>query len=143
MPADNGLAGGIALTSHPSLQIAIGTLCSVRRKTLGKITKFIREAHGNNRVQAIECRKRKAKVKYDNNVRKKAKRAELRDYAEELCATSLVTTLDALHIQLAAHGTSKKGKTAFLREQYHARVSGETPRTYPSLGPEFRSKFGN
>jgi hypothetical protein len=142
LPAENEFLGGIALTADPTLQIAIGTLCSVRRKTLGKITKYIREAHGHDRVQAKECRKRKAKDKYDNNVRKKAKRAELRDYAEELCATSMVTTLEAFDIQLAAHGTSKKGKKAFLREQYHARVSGETPRSYPSIGPEFRSKFG-
>ena len=63
LPADNGIVGGIALTADPTLQIAIGTLCSVRRKTLGKITKYIREAHRNDRVQAKECRKRKAKVK--------------------------------------------------------------------------------
>jgi hypothetical protein len=30
----------------------------------------------------------------------------------------------------------------FLREQFHARVSGTIPREYPSLGKEFRTKFG-
>jgi hypothetical protein len=31
---------------------------------------------------------------------------------------------------------------SFLRDQFHARVSGENPRLYPGIGPEYRSKFG-
>jgi hypothetical protein len=33
-----------------------------------------------------------------------------------------------------------KARIAFLKDQYHARVSGEQPRMYTSLGPEFRTK---
>jgi hypothetical protein len=83
----------------------------------------------------IIARKTKACEKCNNNVRKKAKRAELRDYAEELSATSMVNAIQALQIQLRAHACSKKGQITF-------RVSGATPRNYPSLGKEFRSKFG-
>ncbi len=60
----------------------------------------------------------------------------------ELCATSMVTTIHALQIQLNAHACSKKGQIKFLKDQFHARVSGATPRNYPSLGKEVRSKFG-
>jgi hypothetical protein len=141
-PADKNVDGGIAITAHPCLQIAIGALCSVRRKTPGKITVFIRASHGNDKAEAVRARKRKARQKYDNNVRKKAKRAELRDYAEELCATSLVTTERALQNQLHAHGSHIQGKMKFLREQFHARVSGSITREYPSIGKEFRTKYG-
>jgi hypothetical protein len=65
-------------------------------------------------LEAVTARKRKACEKYDNNVRKKAKRAALTDYAEEVCATSMVTTLQALQIQLAAHaGSKQKGQMKF------------------------------
>ncbi len=103
---------------------------------------FIRASHGNDKAEAVRSRKRKARQKYDNNVSKKAKRTELRDYAEELCATSLVTTVPALQNQLLAHGSHIQGKMKFLREQFHARVSGSIPRKYPSIGKEFRTKYG-
>ena len=141
-PADKGHAGGIALTAHALLQDAIGNLCSVRRKSPGRITTFIRAAHAVDRFEAVTARKRKAREKYANNVRKKAKRAALTDYAEEVCATSMVTTLPALQIQLEAHAGSKNGQMKFLKDQFHARVSGATPRNYPSLGKDFRTKFG-
>jgi hypothetical protein len=48
-PADKHVEGGIALTAHPCLQIAIGALCSVRRKTPDKITVFIWASHGNDK----------------------------------------------------------------------------------------------
>jgi hypothetical protein len=131
-PPDRGIAGEIALTADPILQTAIDSLCSVRRKTAGSITKFIRDAHAADRAEAVISRKRKACEKYNTNVRKKAKRAELRDYAEELCATSMVTMIQALQIQLNAHACSKKGQNKFLNDQFHARVSGASPRTYPS-----------
>jgi hypothetical protein len=35
-----------------------------------------------------------------------------------------------------------EGKIAFLKEQFHARVSGDNPRIYTSLGTEFRQKHG-
>jgi hypothetical protein len=83
-----------------------------------------------------------AGVRYDKNVRKKAKHAAKRDHAEEILGTSLVTSIEALETQLLARCTSSSARTAFLRDQFHARVSGETPRLYPGLGKEFRSKNG-
>ena len=92
--------------------------------------------------EAIVVRKRKADEKYANNVRKKAKHAALRDHAETILSTSLVTSVAALDIQLKARCASVAARIHFLKEQFHARVSGETPRLYPGLGAEYRSKFG-
>jgi hypothetical protein len=80
--------------------------------------------------------------RYDKNVRKKAKHAAKRDHAEEILGTSLVTSHDALATQLQARCSSSSARTCFLRDQFHARVSGETPRLYPEIGKEFRSKNG-
>jgi hypothetical protein len=54
----------------------------------------------------------------------------------------MVTTLAALRVQLDSFGSSKQSKWKFLRDQFHARLSGATPRSYPSIGKEFRSKYG-
>ena len=89
-------------------------------------------------------RKRKAEERTAANVRKKAKQAAVRDHAETilLVSTSLVTSLADFEIQLQARCSVSSARCAFLRDQFHARVSGETPRQYPGLGPEFRSKYG-
>ena len=43
---------------------------------------------------------------------------------------------------MLARSNSTAARLAFLKEQFHARVSGETPRVYPGIGREYRSKFG-
>jgi hypothetical protein len=90
----------------------------------------------------VQTRKRKAREKYELNVRKKAKKAALRDHAEEIAFSSLVNNHDTFQTQLAARGHSSKARISFLKEQFHARVSGDKPRLYPSLGAEFRQKHG-
>ncbi len=67
------------------------------------------------------------------NVRKKAKKAALRDHAEEIALTSLVNDHSTFKTQLLARGNSAKAKIAFLKEQFHARVSGDNPRMYTTL----------
>ncbi len=89
-----------------------------------------------------QVRQRKAKEKYEENVRKKAKKAAARDHAEEILGTSLVTSTNELDIQLRARATSKASRVSFLKDQFHARISGESPRSYPGIGPEYRSKHG-
>ncbi len=75
-------------------------------------------------------------------MRKKAKKAPLRDHAEEINCNSLVTDVVEFQTQLAEREKSPKAKIIFLKEQFHARVSGEDPRVYTTLGPEFRTKHG-
>jgi hypothetical protein len=89
-----------------------------------------------DRVESKDVRKRKA------NISKKAKHAAKRDHAEETLCTALVTSVAELEIQLLARPNSSSARVAFLKDQFHARVSGETPRVYPGIGPAFRTKFG-
>jgi hypothetical protein len=92
--------------------------------------------------ESVVVRKRKAANRYNENVRKKAKNAAKRDHAETILCSSLVTSLSQLDTELRARSHSSAARTAFLKDQFHARVSGGTPRIYPGIGPEFRSKFG-
>jgi hypothetical protein len=93
-------------------------------------------------VQSDSVRKRKAAERYAANVRKKAKHAAKRDHAEDILCTSLVTSVDELDVQLRARPNSSAARISFLKDQFHARVSGGNPRVYPGIGTEFRSKFG-
>ncbi len=62
-------------------------------------------AHTGLLIKAIE--------KYNTNVRKKAKKAALMDYAEEINSNSLVNDVDAFKSQLASRGNSVRTRTAF------------------------------
>jgi hypothetical protein len=95
-----------------------------------------------DKVESDSVRKRKAAERYASNVRKKAKHAAKRDHAEEILSTSLVTSVTDLDVQLRARANSSAARISFLKDQFHARVSGNNPRVYPGIGPEFRSKFG-
>jgi hypothetical protein len=141
-PGDKGKAAGAAFTSDPRLRVIVGELCGVRNKRVGKITSLFRAAQYVDYREMLRCRKRQAHEKYENNVRKKAKKAALRDHAEEINCNSLVTDVVAFQAQLAARENSLKAKVTFLKEQFHARVSGDEPRIYTTLGPEFRTKHG-
>jgi hypothetical protein len=109
---------------------------------VGLITAILRAAHSVDTIEMNLCRKRKAEEKYDTNVRKKAKKAALRDYAEEINSNSLVNDVGAFKTQLAARGNSAKARISFLKDQFHARISGEEPRIYTTLGAEYRTKYG-
>ena len=141
-PADKGKCAGVALTSDSRLRAIVTMLCGVRNKRVGLITAILRAAHSVDTIEMNLCRKRKAKEKYDTNVRKKAKKAALRDYAEEINSNSLVNDVGAFKTQLAARGNSAKARISFLKEQFHARISGEEPRVYTTLGAEYRTKYG-
>ena len=95
-----------------------------------------------DKEEQVEVRKKKADTRYEDNIRKKAKRAAIRDHAETILHTSLVTSIDELETQLQARCTSAAARISFMKEQFHARVSGETPRDYRGLGPEFRGVHG-
>jgi hypothetical protein len=120
----------------------VGKLCGVRNRRVGLITALLRAANILDTTEMKACRKRKATEKYDANVRKKAKKAALRDYAEEINSNSLVNDVGSFQVQLAARGNSAKARITFLKEQFHARISGEDPRIYTTLRTEYRTKYG-
>jgi hypothetical protein len=140
-PADKGNLAGAALTADTRLRAIIGRLCGVRFRP-GSITTILRAAHVDDNAEMIICRKRKARDKYTANVRKKAKKAAMRDHAEEINTNSLVIDVVDFEDQLAARANSVKSRVTFLKDQFHARVSGDEPRRYTSLGSEFRTTHG-
>ena len=133
---------GIALTAHPEVKAAVNTLCSVRRKTVGEVTRQHREAYRMDKYDQIMTRKRKTTEKFDANVAKQAKIAANRDKAEETSTNSLCTDLHDLKNQLKSRINSKSARLDFLKEQVYARIAGENPRSYPGLGSEWRKKGG-
>ncbi len=110
---------------------------------VGKITAYMRSAARADKYEQEEVRKRKGDERYAANVRKKSKQAAIRDHAETILTSCLVTSVAELEVQLAARSSAASARCAFLRDQFHhARVSSDTPRSYPSLCKEFRSKHG-
>ncbi len=141
-PADKGTIAGAALSSDSRLRAVVGMLCGVRKRRVGLITAILRAAYTLDESDMNESRKRKAREKYDTNVRKKAKKAALRDYAEEINSNSLVNDVDAFKAQLASRDNSVRARITFLKDQFHARISGDEPKVYTTLGPEYRTKYG-
>jgi hypothetical protein len=60
---------GIALTAHPELKRAVNVVCSVRRKTIGAVTRIVREAQILDSEEQKETRKRRAREKYEKKLR--------------------------------------------------------------------------
>ncbi len=78
---------GMALTANPAIKAAVNTLCSVRRKSIGAVTKLCREAHKVDNAAQVSHRKAKAILKYNALIKQQATKAAKRDKAE-MTATS-------------------------------------------------------
>ena len=133
---------GIALTAHPALRKAVNSLCSVRRKSLGIVTRMCREAHKLDTVAHIANRKQKALVKYNALVKQQANKAAMRDKAEMTASSGLCIELSELQLQLKSRCNNKEARVTFLKDQVYARISGEHQRQYPNLGSEYRKLGG-
>jgi hypothetical protein len=126
---------GIGLTANPELRKAVNILCSVRRKSIGAVTKICRDAHNLDTVAHILA-------KYNALVKQQATKAAKRDHAEMTASSGLCIELSELQLQLKARSNSKESRVTFLKDQVYARISGEHQRLYPNLGPEFRKLGG-
>jgi hypothetical protein len=142
MELGNTRLAGIALTANPVLRKAVNILCSVRRKSIGAVTKICRDAHNLDTVAYILNRKAKALAKYNALVKQQATKAAKRDQAEMTASSGLCIELSELQLQLKACSKSKESRVTFLNDQVYARISGEHQRLYPNLGPEFRKLGG-
>jgi hypothetical protein len=138
----NARMAGIALTAHPALKRAVNELCSVRKRTLGRVTGLVREARKLDKVAQVANRKRKATDKHEAQIRKQARTAASRDKAEETATNSLVRDVEDLDVQLKARGNNKDSRVTYLKEEIYARIAGENPRLYPGLGDEWRKQGG-
>ena len=140
-PGSTRLAG-IALTASPALRKAVNVVCSVRRKTIGSVTRICREAHKVDATAQVTHRKEKAVTKYKALIKQQATKAANRDKAETTANTNLCIDVLQLDLQLKARCNSKKARETFLKEQVYARIAGDHPRLYPSLGKEWRKLGG-
>jgi hypothetical protein len=55
---------GIAVTAHRNLKRAVNAVCSVRRKRVGVVTRLVRTAQDEDRVEQVATRKQKAADKH-------------------------------------------------------------------------------
>ena len=133
---------GVALTACPTLRKAVNAVCSVRRKSIGSVTRLCREAHQVDAVAQVTHRKAKAVSKYKALIKQQATKAANRDKAEMTASSNLCMDELELDLQLKARCNSKKARETFLKEQVYARIAGEHPRLYPSLGKEWRKLGG-
>jgi hypothetical protein len=140
-PGSTRLAG-IALTASTALRKAVNDVCSVRRKSIGSVTRLCREAHKMDTTAQVTHRKEKAVTKYKALIKQQATKAANRDKAETTVNTNLCIDVLQLELQLKARCNSKKARETFLKEQVYARIAGEHPHLYPSLGKEWRKLGG-
>jgi hypothetical protein len=140
-PGSTRLAG-IALTAHPVLRKAVNAVCSVRRKSIGTVTRLCRDAHKVDAFAQVTHRKEKAITKYKALIKQQATKAANRDKAEMTASSNLCIDVVQLDLQLKARCNSKKARETFLKEQVYARIAGDHPRLYPSLGKEWRKLGG-
>jgi hypothetical protein len=133
---------GIALTASPALRKAVNVVCSVRRKSIGSVTRLCREVHKVDAVAQITHRKEKAVSKYKALIKQQATKAANRDKAEMAATSNLCIDEMQLDLQLKARCNSKKARETFLKEQVYVRIAGEHPRLYTSLGKEWRKLGG-
>ncbi len=88
----------IALTAHPDLKRAVSVVCSVRRKTIGAVTRIVREAQFHDTEEQKSTRKRRAREKYQKSLRLKASKAAKADKAGHTAANNLVlSTTDLMN----------------------------------------------
>ena len=108
---------GIALTAHPKLKAAVNTLCSVRRKSLGAVTRQVRAAQQTDKASQVQYRKDKAIIKYNALIQQQATKAAKRDKAEMTAASNLCLDLKELTVQLKSRCNSKEARVTFLKDQ--------------------------
>jgi hypothetical protein len=133
---------GFALTAHPSLRRAVNVVCSVRRKTVGAVTTIVRQTQNDDKTEQIETRKRKAHEHYEARIRSKTTKAARVDKAEHIAAHHLVLSIHDLQNELEARQSNKQSRINFLKEQFAARVNCEVPRSYTTIGNEYRKRGG-
>ncbi len=121
---NNLMTAGIAVTAHRHLKQAVNIVCSVRRKTVGAVTRIVREAQNSDKTEQCVNRKRKALEKHEHLLRLKALKAAKVDEAEHTANHALVLSVIDLEHELAARQTNKQSQISYLKKQFDARVIG-------------------
>ena len=96
------VAVGMAVAGSLQLASSVTTLCSVRKKSPGKVTTFLRENNiGWDAVEAAVLRKKMKARKKEKKARAQANKMSDFDVAQE---TVLAPTVAALNAEIATYG---------------------------------------
>ena len=118
------VAAGMAVAGSLQLTSAVTTLCSVRKRSPGKVTTFLRVNGIGDAVEAAVLRKKMKAKKKEKKARTQANKMADFDVAQE---TVLAPTVAALNAKIATYGNSKIAVRTYLQEQY--RVQKQTVTT--------------
>ncbi len=133
---------GIAITAAPQVKHAVSVVCSVRRKTIGDVTKIVRAAQITDTKEQIATRKLRAREKHLHLLHLKSVKAVKIDMAEHTAANNLILTTRKLQDELQGRQSNKQSQISLLKEQLNARVVGDLKRTYSTIGSRFRKQGG-
>ena len=134
------VAAGMAVAGSLQLTSAVTTLCSVRKKSPGKVTTFLRVNGIGDAVEAAVLRKKMKAKKKEQKARAQANKMVDFDVAQE---TVLAPTVAALNAEIATYGKSKIAVRTYLQEQYKSRklLRNGKYNTIPSTSTsEFRQR---
>ena len=129
------LRPGAAVVAAPELRAAAAKLCSVRKCSLGNVTKMIRARHKEGARASLAIRKAKREETIPEKIRLARERAAAVGAARETDTCSL----PGLKVRLKSLAHPKGATLNFLKSQFKARVTGRGWK-YDSIGNEFRSK---
>lgn len=121
---------GAAVEAVPLLRKAVSSVCGVRKRkgaggrfiASGAVTQMARENRQKDGSDSEALRKRKREAKFEENRRKKTKKAQKKDAAHTV---ELVTTVAKLEEALSAK-SGKGTRVTFLSKQVDARLEGRS-----------------
>jgi hypothetical protein len=112
------VAAGMAVAATMALKTKVTAMCSVRCKTPGTITRFLRENNIDDEVKAAVIRKRQKARKIQKKARAQANKMADFDVATE---TELAATVQELEDEIATYGNAKGALKTYLQDQYKSR----------------------
>ena len=123
---------GAAIVADPRLRAAVSAVCSVRRRKVGgevvaagAVTNMVRQNRIADGTDSTATREKKREQKFEETRKKKLKKAQKEDAANEVDLVKTEARLDEL-----LRGKSGKGtKLDFLSKQFNGRIDLEITRT--------------
>ena len=108
----------MAVAAPMALKTKVTAMCSVKRRTPGTITTFLRENNIDDAVQAAVIRKKEKARKMQKKARAQANKMADFDVATE---TVLAATAQDLEDEITTYGNAKGALKTYLQDQYKSR----------------------
>ncbi len=113
------LQAGFGLRADPALRNVIGTLCGVRRRNPGLITRYMRDSVHADEVEGAAIRIARKKAEREKKARAKAKKMAHYDIAN---ATTFANTQMELDNEITSYGNARGYVLKYLQEQFKSRI---------------------